>query len=85
MRVVIDVMQPVLDIDAEPGSWRWEGAKPLVDALDNDYKFGTFAAACPRCNGTYWLCEAHPDKPFEHDGCPGPGDPCPDCNELARK
>lgn len=20
-----------------------------------------------------WVCEAHPDKPFLHDGCPGPG------------
>lgn len=20
-----------------------------------------------------WVCEAHPDKPFPHDDCPGPG------------
>jgi hypothetical protein len=32
---------------------------------------------CPRCQGYHWVCEAHPDKPFEHDpNCPGPGQPC---------
>ena len=43
--------------------------------------------SCPRCGGREWICEAHPDQPFEHevDGkvCPGPGDPCPECNDLS--
>jgi hypothetical protein len=34
------------------------------------------------CDGTGWLCEAHPDLPFGHDGCPGPGVPCA-CNPKA--
>lgn len=25
--------------------------------------------------GMGWVCEAHPDKEFEHDDCPGPGMP----------
>jgi hypothetical protein len=24
-----------------------------------------------------WVCETHPDKPFPHDDCPGPGMPPP--------
>jgi hypothetical protein len=23
-----------------------------------------------------WICEEHPDKPWPHDGCAGPGVPC---------
>lgn len=41
---------------------------------------------CPHCQGRTWVCEAHPEQPFEHtleDGtaCPGPGDPCPTCGQ----
>lgn len=25
-----------------------------------------------------WLCEAHSDRPWPHDDCPGPGYPCRD-------
>ena len=38
-----------------------------------------------RCSDTGWVCEQHPDKPFGHDGCPGPGDPCPVCNSAGSK
>lgn len=42
---------------------------------------------CEVCKDRGWLCEAHPNEPFEHmkDGkvCPGPGDPCPKCNDLS--
>jgi hypothetical protein len=36
--------------------------------------------ACVRCNAG-WICEAHPDQPFPHDECAGPGTQCqsPDC------
>src|SRR5688572_19571504 len=29
-----------------------------------------------------WVCEAHPDRPWPHDACPGPGMQCParDCS-----
>lgn len=45
-------------------------------------------SACPRCGGRQWTCEAHPDQPFEHklengEICPGPGDPCVECNLLS--
>jgi hypothetical protein len=28
-----------------------------------------------------WICEQHPDRPWPHDGCPGPGELCrnPEC------
>jgi hypothetical protein len=41
-------------------------------------------ATCSRCHGSRWVCEAHPDRPFEHDGCRSAGDPCPACSPLAR-
>ena len=32
-------------------------------------------ADCPVCvNG--WACEGHPEKPWPHDECEGPGVPC---------
>jgi len=27
-----------------------------------------------------WICEAHPDQPWPHQDCAGPGEPCPVCN-----
>ena len=35
---------------------------------------------CARCQGARWICEAHPSRPWPHDDCAGPGDPCPICN-----
>ena len=35
---------------------------------------------CPRCQDKRWICEAHPDRPWPHDDCEGPGEPCPGCN-----
>jgi hypothetical protein len=35
---------------------------------------------CPTCGGIGWLCEDHPKQPHPHEGCAGPGVPCPDCN-----
>ncbi|WP_316172162.1 MULTISPECIES: hypothetical protein [unclassified Bradyrhizobium] len=41
---------------------------------------------CPRCDGTRWICEAHPDLPWEDSPrgcrCGAPGDPCPVCNRA---
>lgn len=49
------------------------------------------SSVCERCGGTRWVCEAHHDRPWsgvsERDdacGCAKAGDPCPDCNELAK-
>ena len=39
---------------------------------------------CARCQDIRWICEEHPDKPMEHDGCKGSGMPCPDCNPSSR-
>ncbi len=41
---------------------------------------------CSRCDSTGWVCEAHPERPWDGKGacgCGAPGDPCPECNELA--
>jgi len=35
---------------------------------------------CVRCRGVLWICEAHPERPWPHEGCRGAGDPCPVCN-----
>jgi hypothetical protein len=39
---------------------------------------------CPRCYDTRWVCEAHPERPWEGGpracGCGAPGEPCPICN-----
>jgi len=36
--------------------------------------------ACPRCDSTGWVCEAHPDQPWENSpmacGCGATGEPC---------
>ena len=42
------------------------------------------AMTCARCQDIRWICEEHPDKPMEHDGCKGSGMPCPDCNPSSR-
>ena len=39
------------------------------------------ASVCPRCQNLLWICEQHPDRPWPHDDCHGPGDPCPRCND----
>jgi hypothetical protein len=31
--------------------------------------------SCEKCAGG-WICEEHPDKPWPHDDCLGPGMPC---------
>src|SRR5262245_48749271 len=39
---------------------------------------------CERCRGERWICEQHPWKPFPHDACSGPGEPCPECQGEGR-
>jgi len=39
---------------------------------------------CPRCYGARWVCENHPNEPWNGDHskrCDGAGMPCPGCNE----
>lgn len=36
--------------------------------------------SCPRCGRERWICEEHPEQPWPHDNCAGPGIPCPLCN-----
>jgi hypothetical protein len=42
------------------------------------------APVCIRCGGARWVCEHHPDRPWDKNlpnGCEcGPGAPCPLCN-----
>lgn len=42
---------------------------------------------CTICGGGGWMCEEHPDKPFQHwldaSACPGLGVPCR-CNPSER-
>jgi hypothetical protein len=39
--------------------------------------------ACRRCDDSRWVCENHPDRPWQWEracSCGGAGAPCPDCN-----
>ena len=36
---------------------------------------GLTEQTCGRC-ADGWICEEHPDKPWPHDHCYGPGVPC---------
>jgi hypothetical protein len=42
---------------------------------------------CLRCDGTRWVCESHPDTPWEDSpracSCGAAGAPCPACNKAA--
>jgi hypothetical protein len=45
---------------------------------------------CRRCDGGGWVCENHPDRPWDGTssradacGC-GAGDPCPDCQPAGQ-
>jgi len=38
---------------------------------------------CATCRDTFWVCEDHPDKPWDGEdacGCGAAGMPCPVCN-----
>ena len=37
--------------------------------------------ACPLCEDERFVCEKHPEKPWPHDDCAGPGIPCPACQD----
>jgi hypothetical protein len=40
---------------------------------------------CARCDNCRWVCEGHPERPWEGPracGCGAPGDPCPVCNRA---
>jgi len=40
-------------------------------------------ADCPRCDDCRWVCENHPERPWEGSracDCGGAGAPCPACN-----
>ncbi|WP_036017752.1 hypothetical protein [Bradyrhizobium sp. WSM1743] len=39
--------------------------------------------ACELCEGTHWVCENHPDRPWDGPkACGGAGAPCPVCNNA---
>jgi hypothetical protein len=40
---------------------------------------------CARCDNCRWVCQAHPEGPWEGPracGCVAPGEPCPVCNRV---
>jgi hypothetical protein len=40
----------------------------------------TIVTLCPTCRGLRWVCENHPDHPWDGRCCGGAGAPCPTCN-----
>jgi hypothetical protein len=68
----------------EPGKVRSE--KGRINASEEEAEKSLMAeekkqTQCPCNHG--WVCEDHPDKPWEHDGCGRAGDWCqnPDCDK----
>jgi hypothetical protein len=51
---------------------------PKLKALEGDA-----SDTCRDCGGSYWVCEEHPDRQIDHDGCGGAGMPCPWCNTAS--
>ena len=44
---------------------------------------GAMATTCANCDDLGWVCENHPDRPWEGPracNCGGAGAPCPACN-----
>ena len=40
---------------------------------------------CPICKGERWVCENHPNQPWNASGCEcGAGEPCRICNPCTR-
>lgn len=77
----------------------WEGnpgRRAITNQMTRDQALQaarTFAGAeraklehvCPACDGTNWVCEAHPDQPWEGPHacmCGAAGAPCPHCNRA---
>jgi hypothetical protein len=52
---------------------------PETDEEREAMSSSAFQRGCPVCLGARGVCEDHPDKPWEHDGCGGAGAPCA-CN-----
>lgn len=49
---------------------------------DGEAKWRT-RVRCDVCNGCFWVCENHNDRPWDGDNacnCGGAGMPCPKCN-----
>jgi hypothetical protein len=36
---------------------------------------------CPLCEDERFVCEKHPENPWPHDDCAGPGLQCPVCQD----
>jgi hypothetical protein len=79
LALIREVVEGLAPVGALPTSEQFataqEEATAIVAAIH-------MIATCTRCAGTGWVCEAHPDKPMEHDGCGAAGDPCPWCNRA---
>lgn len=44
--------------------------------------------ACSVCGDCFWVCENHPDRPWDGEGacdCGGAGMPCPKCNPADKR
>jgi hypothetical protein len=51
--------------------------------LDHERSRAPLLPALPRLGRAGWLCEDHPDKPWQHDRCGGAGIACV-CNPQAQ-
>jgi hypothetical protein len=52
--------------------------RPAIDrsrVLAEIYPGAANDLAAHVANHDDWVCEAHPEKPWKHDGCPAPGMP----------
>ena len=62
-------------VEIDPYFARREGEVSL-SANDLGLLTDNYPVSCRRCHDRAWVCEAHPEKPWPHDDCPGPGELC---------
>ena len=58
-------------------------ARPLIVVWGGQRRQGRSVMKCSLCEDTGWVCENHPDQPWEGPhacACGGAGAPCPRCN-----
>jgi hypothetical protein len=70
----------------DPGGNRQSRVTPIAWGQEDSRAFAYVnPMTCFRCEDTRWVCENHPERPWEGQhacGCGGAGAPCPGCNKV---
>jgi hypothetical protein len=73
--------------EPKPSDWGWfKGRRVALDYSTPAWQTDGETMKCLVCEDIGWVCEAHPERPWEGPhgcGCGAAGAPCPWCNEPA--